>query len=404
MAAQHKPTSPPLLWDVFCRVIDNFGDIGVCWRLARQLAARGHSVRLWVDEPSALAWLAPDHADLAPQLQVLPWDAASTHSAGDVVIEAFGCEIDPVFVATSVVNTWTEDGFHIKSAPIWLNLEYLSAESFALRCHGLPSPVMSGPAKGLTKWFFYPGFTPQSGGLLREDGLHERLRAVSRNQVLARYGIAPMRDNEVLVTLFCYEPAPLAVWLKAIAEGKAFDGFQNTRLLVAHGRAAQAVQKALTEQPEGIFSEENPSLSNLNQHSLLQISYLPLMPQHAFDELLAAADFNCVRGEDSLVRALLAGKPLLWHIYPQHDGAHHAKLNAWLDAMLAPTQTRQAHAAWNADSPAPMPRIDLTEWQTWSAQASAAIWAQTSLVDRLLAFVAERRKPSENPQNGQKTQ
>jgi hypothetical protein len=23
-----------LHWDIFCRVIDNFGDIGVCWRLA----------------------------------------------------------------------------------------------------------------------------------------------------------------------------------------------------------------------------------------------------------------------------------------------------------------------------------------------------------------------------------
>ena len=34
----------PLLWDIFCQVIDNHGDVGVCWRLARELAARGHTV------------------------------------------------------------------------------------------------------------------------------------------------------------------------------------------------------------------------------------------------------------------------------------------------------------------------------------------------------------------------
>ncbi|MEO7887531.1 MAG: elongation factor P maturation arginine rhamnosyltransferase EarP, partial [Polaromonas sp.] len=44
-----------LQWDIFCKVIDNFGDIGVCWRLAADLASRGHKVRLWVDDASALA-------------------------------------------------------------------------------------------------------------------------------------------------------------------------------------------------------------------------------------------------------------------------------------------------------------------------------------------------------------
>ena len=49
-------------WDIFCQVIDNFGDIGVCWRLAADLAARGHQVRLWVDDASALHWMAPQGA------------------------------------------------------------------------------------------------------------------------------------------------------------------------------------------------------------------------------------------------------------------------------------------------------------------------------------------------------
>ncbi|HET9045379.1 MAG TPA: elongation factor P maturation arginine rhamnosyltransferase EarP, partial [Casimicrobiaceae bacterium] len=37
-------------WDVFCKVVDNFGDAGVCWRLARQLVAEHDlAVTLWID-------------------------------------------------------------------------------------------------------------------------------------------------------------------------------------------------------------------------------------------------------------------------------------------------------------------------------------------------------------------
>ena len=47
-------------WDVFCAVVDNYGDIGVCWRLSRQLAAEhGIAVRLWVDDLKPFARLCP---------------------------------------------------------------------------------------------------------------------------------------------------------------------------------------------------------------------------------------------------------------------------------------------------------------------------------------------------------
>ena len=59
-----------MLWDLFCRVIDNFGDIGVCWRLAADLAARGETVRLWVDDPAPLRWMAPHGA---PRVDVHGW-------------------------------------------------------------------------------------------------------------------------------------------------------------------------------------------------------------------------------------------------------------------------------------------------------------------------------------------
>ncbi|WP_313335498.1 elongation factor P maturation arginine rhamnosyltransferase EarP, partial [Comamonas sp.] len=82
------PIPPPQVWDIFCQVIDNFGDIGVCWRLAADLARRGCQVRLWVDDGSALAWMAPQGA---PGVTVHPWPGAVPASGiADVVVEAFG--------------------------------------------------------------------------------------------------------------------------------------------------------------------------------------------------------------------------------------------------------------------------------------------------------------------------
>ncbi len=94
----HTPSVlPSLRWDIFCQVIDNYGDLGVCWRLASQLGARGQQVRLWVDDARALSWMAPQGS---PGVQVLPWpQQAPADGVGDVLIEAFGCEITPEFIA-----------------------------------------------------------------------------------------------------------------------------------------------------------------------------------------------------------------------------------------------------------------------------------------------------------------
>ena len=105
-----------MLWDIFCKVIDNHGDIGVCWRLSVQLADRGHGVRLWVDHASALAWMAPGgHGGV----QVLPWNAQSRPTQpGDAVVEAFGCELDASFQAAIAARTRSRG-----RQPAWINLE-----------------------------------------------------------------------------------------------------------------------------------------------------------------------------------------------------------------------------------------------------------------------------------------
>jgi uncharacterized repeat protein (TIGR03837 family) len=130
-------------WSLFCRVIDNHGDAGFCLRLARELVARGETVQLFIDDASALRWMQAD-----ARIEPLPWPGEAEQPAlGEVLIEAFGCELP-----SGVQRVAARD------RPLWINLEYLSAESYVERSHGLPSPVLSGPAGGCVKRFCYPGF------------------------------------------------------------------------------------------------------------------------------------------------------------------------------------------------------------------------------------------------------
>ncbi|MBC7727088.1 MAG: elongation factor P maturation arginine rhamnosyltransferase EarP, partial [Microbacteriaceae bacterium] len=298
---------PP--WDLFCRVIDNLGDAGVCWRLAAALGRRGQPVRLWIDTPAPLAWMAPQGA---PGVTVVPWtEPPPDFEPGTVVVEAFGCDPPPAFIARMA---------RCASTPVWINLEYLSAEAYVERSHGLPSPQFSGPGAGLTKWFFYPGFTPATGGVLHDDatGTEAQARAWAHRQ-----GWGGL-DGERTVVLFCYDNPALPGLLQALAD-------RPTRLLVPRGPAqAQllALQQARSLPPA------------------LRWTALPHLSQPDFDRLLASADFNLVRGEDSFVRAQLCGHgPFLWQIYPQDDGAHAAKLDAFIDRYLAGVPATNAATA-----------------------------------------------------------
>ena len=159
-------------WDIFCSVVDNYGDIGVTWRLARQLVAEHDlEVRLWVDDIASLQRIWPDTLTAEQQIlagvEVRVWHTAFDQSVqpAEIVIEAFACDIPPAYLGAMAA------GKAKGQPPLWINLEYLSAEAYVERCHRLASPVMSGPLAGRTQWFFYPGFTPRTGGLLREPGL-----------------------------------------------------------------------------------------------------------------------------------------------------------------------------------------------------------------------------------------
>lgn len=350
-------------WDIFCRVIDNLGDIGVCWRFCADLASRGESVRLWIDEPADLDWMVPGALEgREPGVQVLHWTQPLDRTTippgplAEVWVETFGCN-PPDDMLARLASAVSQG----QRSPVWLNLEYMSAEGYVERSHRLPSPVMTGPLQGLTKWFFYPGFTERTGGLLRELDLAARRQAFDVEQWLHSHQL-PTDGRRI--TLFCYEPASLPA---VMAQAKA-------HWLVTPGRPARAVER-VTQKAGTVHA-------------------LPWLSQRDFDHLLWASDFNAVRGEDSLVRALWAGQPFVWHIYPQDDDAHHAKLDAFLDWLDAPPSMRAFHHHWNgiATRDAGWPGWATVDgWRDCVQTARARLLAMPDLATQLQRFVQEKR-------------
>ena len=304
-------------WDIFCNVVDNFGDIGVCWRLARQLfSEHGMPVRLWINDLESFARIWPEiDPALAAQssrgVDVRRWRGAMPGVApADVVIETFGCEVPEDYQVAMAARART---------PVWINLEYLSAESWVSGCHGLPSPH---PRLPLTKYYFFPGFTAGTGGLLRERELLARRAAFLASphaQAVFWQSLqmpAP-RATELSISLFCYENPAIPDLLQAWAAGP-----QPVRCLVPDARVTAAVT--------GFFAPGEQIVSGTYRRQHLEVRVFPLLAQERYDELLWSCDCNFVRGEDSFVRAQWAGRPLVWHIYPQKENAHWVKLNAFI--------------------------------------------------------------------------
>ena len=370
---------PPPSFDIFCSVVDNYGDIGVCWRLARQLAARADCgpVRLWVDDLNSFARIAPGIVPQASRqtlagVNILGWtDSPNAEpdqpEPADVVIEAFACSPPAAYID------------RLSSRQLWLNLEYLSAEDWVESCHGLPS-LQPG---GLRKFFFFPGFTPRTGGLLREPGLLAQRDAwqadpQGRLELLQRLGVDAswlerLSAGAALVYVYCYPQAPLEALMQALSQQG-----RDTLLLL----------------PRGIWPHELPDV-HANACRVEARSH-DFVDQSSFDRLLWSSDLNVVRGEDSLLRAIWAGRAMIWQPYPQQDGAHLDKLEAWLARSPYPAGIRQLMQAWNeGDAPA------LTQArQPFLQKENVALWGKLTrtwctelaleddLVSRLLSFYA----------------
>jgi hypothetical protein len=389
-----KTNLMPRSCDIFCNVVDNYGDIGVSWRLARQLANEfGIKVRLWVDDLHSFARLCPQ-ADAALETQhcrgveVRLWSdvsftlrylrangAEETIQSAKLVIEAFACKLPEVYLNAMALHE-----------SVWINLEYLSAEDWVEGCHKLPSP-----RPPLTRYFFFPGFTKKTGGLLLERDLLARRDAFLSNGVVKggapcdEYAMPvslspnslPVGEREIVslreshlsaaqqafwqsigmdappagtlkISLFAYENTALAGLLDAWE-----NGVKKVLCLVPQGRILPQVRAYFADAMPGNaplpYTGEGQGERVYYVRGNLQVRVLPFVEQERYDELLWACDINFVRGEDSCVRAQWAGKPFVWQVYPQHDEVHWHKLHAFLKlyaAELEPQAAQAMRALW----------------------------------------------------------
>jgi uncharacterized repeat protein (TIGR03837 family) len=328
--------------------------------LARQLAnEHGVAVRLWVDDLRSFGKLCPElDARLDEQrcrrvevrhwaadafqnaLSPIPspasgrgWPTGRERGVADLVIEAFACRLPQSYVEAMVAR---------EVKPVWVNLEYLSAEDWVEGCHKLPSPHPNLP---LTKYFFFPGFTEKTGGLLLErDLLAQRdvfqSDAGAQELFWSSLGVPGRTADELRVSLFSYENEALEGLLHSWEQGD-----QTVTCLLPEGRSLPQVAS--------YFGQQTGEAGAVWQRGNLCVHVLPFVEQERYDELLWACDINFVRGEDSCVRAQWAAKPFIWHIYPQHDGVHLTKLEALLTRYTAglPPETvssvRDLWRAWN---------------------------------------------------------
>lgn len=339
--------------DIFCEVIDNFGDIGVCWRLARQLAQQEKlSVTLWVNDLARLKHLRPaiDARALRQQsdgFAVRDWQAGADYTdyqPAELVIEAFGCKLPE-----QVVQAMAQQAL----PPVWINLEYLSAEVWVDGCHRLSSPHRTLP---LTKYFYFPGFSELTGGLLKEPWLDASRSALQQDEAARAAFLQSLHvsvaSDTALVSLFCYPSAPVDALFAAMQSGGP------VLCLVPQGVAAEAVSRFL----------QQPALAGARAtHGQLSVAVIPFLEPDDYDRLLWCCDLNFVRGEDSLVRANWSGRPFVWQLYAQEENAHFDKLDAFLSrytaAMPAPlaTTVERCWHFWNAAEGAGF------DWPAWSA-------------------------------------
>jgi uncharacterized repeat protein (TIGR03837 family) len=357
-------------WDIFCRVVDNYGDTGVCWRLARELAAEhALDVTLWQDDLAPLARIAPGVACKLPMQRAMNvtirrWsEPFADVEVADVIIEAFGCGLPERYVAKMAERA---------AAPAWFVLEYLSAESWVDRSHALASPH---PRLPLSRRFWFPGFTERTGGLLRERGLldaRDRFVAASdeKRDFWASLSIPPTAANETRVSLFCYANPALPALLDAWALGEV-----PITCIVPEGVAATELERWTRGSP--------PRPGTSTTRGALTLRSIGFLAQDAYDRLLWACDANFVRGEDSFVRAQWAARPFVWHIYPQSEDAHLRKLDAFLDLHLATADSTSAanlRALWHAWNGAPKAPPIAEAWSAFSATTGklrrhAAAWS-----------------------------
>ena len=300
----HDFNSKVSTWAIFCKVIDNFGDIGVVWRLTRNLAAKGITIIIYVDNLEIFKKICPEINPqkevqyLSKYIKIRKWlkDCSDSSENLNVIIEAFAC-----YIPESIRNTMTTN-------TIWINLEYLSAEKWIENCHTLSSLQND----GIQKFFFFPGFNNKTGGLNFDDDFTQITHNEAKKAISKLCPSGNIQERFV-VLVFTYETKALYPLLSAILHTN-----ENALILLPEGRSTnfliseKIIEKLTSESSKASFVQ------------------FPMICQEKFNYLIKGADLCLVRGEDSITQAVISGNPFMWHIYKQENNVHIDKLQSFL--------------------------------------------------------------------------
>lgn len=320
-------------YDIFCTIIDNYGDIATCWRLALQLHRRhGIQVRLWVDDLVALQCLVPEtklnlDIQLLNGISVCQWKTPFQFDhASRLVIEAFGCELPDNYRQAM-----------LQQQSLCINLEYFSCEDWVLGCHGL----RSFQSDGLHKYFFFPGIMTGTGGVLYETDYEQQRLSFGLSEQKAWFHdwqLPRWHESSLRISLFGYENTAIVSLIEQIANYPS-----PVECYCPMNKLCHHLSTHFTHWQ--VLAGHSYQLGNCTLH------FIPFLPQSEYGRLLWSCDLNFVRGEESLIRGLLAAKPLVWHIYPTEDQAHWIKLTAFINSITMPTSLAKLTRDWNAQSP-----------------------------------------------------
>ncbi|WP_147644997.1 elongation factor P maturation arginine rhamnosyltransferase EarP [Treponema pectinovorum] len=304
---------------ILCKVVDNYGDVGVVFRLAKALSEQDKTLELTIvcSDLESFSLLTKNHFSIDTQKKsqkcifndsvwtILDWtqeeDFRYEPSPFPTILECFQCG-RPEWLESILFSKTANKTFYI------FNIEYLTAEAYAEEFHLLKSYTRSSNVK---KMFFMPGFTNKTGGLIIDKTFMNSLKKSELQK----------KDDKIFtVAIFSYERSfdeifvALQNFVQKVREKEK--GF-CVKVFAAAGKSQPFVKKSWEKFGKDIILQE-----------------LDFLPQEEWDELLCTCDFNFVRGEESLARASLCAKPFVWHAYPQEENYQLVKVNSLLEKIL----------------------------------------------------------------------
>lgn len=292
---------------VLCKVVDNFGDIGVVWRLCCQLSNQikkenlTSKINLIVDDLASFNKICNSvdsnkSFQIVENINIFNWndeklcyDEFSKNDGENlsVILEVFQCG-RPSWMEKILFEEKLNRTVQI------IMIDYLTAEKYAEDFHCLQSLTRSSKVQKVN---FMPGFTNKTGGLIIDSEWEQ---------------LCDYKNNK---TLLCF----------------TYD--RNWDALANACKKSNYIEKVLIAPGKGYDSLKKSFYSNFIKDSNLKIEELSFMNQNEWDKMLKNCGVLFIRGEESMSRACLSGIPFVWHAYPQSDEYQLIKVRALLERM-----------------------------------------------------------------------